>query len=174
MKRFAVLLLTLALLAALLSGCSGGKLDMSWLTSRFSSAVSNDAESADASASDDASDTHQTPTALVTETGNELSSYGLAYQAEYGLDPYNCMSLNNRVILSFLYEPLFAVNDSFEAEPFRIAAIFELLKLTRDELEVKLNRRLPILSMGMSGDFEIAARHGSTLVRVGSLIFGAR
>lgn len=62
----------------------------------------------------------------------------------------------------------------FEVEPFRIAAIFELLKLTRDELEVKLNRRLPILSMGMSGDFEIAARHGSTLVRVGSLIFGAR
>ena len=117
MKKITALLLTLALLAALLSGCSGGKLDMSWLTSRFSSAVSNDAESADASASDDASDTHQTPTALVTETGNELSSYGLAYQAEYGLDPYNCMSLNNRVILSFLYEPLFAVNDSFEAEP---------------------------------------------------------
>ena len=62
----------------------------------------------------------------------------------------------------------------FNAEPFRIAAIFELLKLTRDELEGKLNRQLPILSMGMSGDFEIAARHGSTLVRVGSLIFGAR
>ena len=62
----------------------------------------------------------------------------------------------------------------FDAEPFRIAAIFELLKLTRDELEGKLNRQLPILSMGMSGDFEIAARHGSTLVRVGSLIFGAR
>lgn len=31
-----------------------------------------------------------------------------------------------------------------------------------------------ILSMGMSGDFEIAIEEGSTLIRVGSLIFGAR
>lgn len=30
------------------------------------------------------------------------------------------------------------------------------------------------LSMGMSGDYQIAQRHGSTLVRVGSLIFGER
>ncbi len=30
------------------------------------------------------------------------------------------------------------------------------------------------LSMGMSGDFEIAIRHGATAVRVGSALFGAR
>ncbi len=30
------------------------------------------------------------------------------------------------------------------------------------------------LSMGMSGDFELAVRHGATQVRVGSAIFGAR
>ncbi len=33
---------------------------------------------------------------------------------------------------------------------------------------------LPVLSMGMSGDFEAAIREGSTHVRVGSAIFGAR
>lgn len=33
---------------------------------------------------------------------------------------------------------------------------------------------LPILSMGMSNDFEIAIRHGATHVRVGSAIFGSR
>ncbi len=33
---------------------------------------------------------------------------------------------------------------------------------------------LPDLSMGMSGDFEVAIRHGATLVRVGSAIFGER
>ncbi len=33
---------------------------------------------------------------------------------------------------------------------------------------------LPIVSMGMSGDFEIAVAHGATHVRVGSAIFGAR
>jgi uncharacterized pyridoxal phosphate-containing UPF0001 family protein len=33
---------------------------------------------------------------------------------------------------------------------------------------------LPLLSMGMSGDFEIAIRFGATHVRVGSAIFGER
>jgi pyridoxal phosphate enzyme (YggS family) len=33
---------------------------------------------------------------------------------------------------------------------------------------------LPIVSMGMSGDFEVAVAHGATHVRVGSAIFGAR
>ena len=31
-----------------------------------------------------------------------------------------------------------------------------------------------LLSMGMSGDYELALRYGSTMVRVGSLLFGAR
>ena len=30
------------------------------------------------------------------------------------------------------------------------------------------------LSMGMSGDFEVAVRHGATIVRVGTALFGAR
>jgi len=62
----------------------------------------------------------------------------------------------------------------FDADPVRIAAIFEMLQLLRNELEHKLGRKLPELSMGMSGDFEIAARHGSTIVRVGTRIFGVR
>ena len=33
---------------------------------------------------------------------------------------------------------------------------------------------LDILSMGMSGDFEAAIRHGATLIRLGSALFGAR
>jgi hypothetical protein len=37
-------------------------------------------------------------------------------------------------------------------------------------------RGLPLdeLSMGMSGDFEVAIAHGATIVRVGTAIFGAR
>ena len=46
------------------------------------------------------------------------------------------------------------------------------------ELQKKLNqdhnRSLPNLSMGMSGDFEMAIEEGSTLVRVGTGIFGER
>jgi uncharacterized pyridoxal phosphate-containing UPF0001 family protein len=30
------------------------------------------------------------------------------------------------------------------------------------------------LSMGMSGDYTIAVRHGSNMVRIGSILFGAR
>ncbi len=38
----------------------------------------------------------------------------------------------------------------------------------------KTNLKLEILSMGMSSDYEIAIQNGSTMIRVGSLIFGNR
>jgi pyridoxal phosphate enzyme (YggS family) len=44
----------------------------------------------------------------------------------------------------------------------------------RDLLEARSGLRLPGLSMGMSGDFEIAVKEGSTIVRVGSALFGNR
>ncbi|MHB8620873.1 MAG: YggS family pyridoxal phosphate-dependent enzyme, partial [Chloroflexota bacterium] len=34
--------------------------------------------------------------------------------------------------------------------------------------------RLPEISMGMTGDFEVAVEEGATLVRVGTAIFGNR
>lgn len=119
MKKAICLLLAAALLTALLSGCSNGKLDMSWLTERFRRITSGDETPQEPSGSDSAAEepTRETPVALATETSNELTGYGLAYQAEYGLDPYNCLSLNNRVILSFLYESLFVVNTQYEAVP---------------------------------------------------------
>ncbi len=40
--------------------------------------------------------------------------------------------------------------------------------------ELAAKHRLPVLSMGMSGDFEAAVEMGATQVRVGSAIFGAR
>jgi PLP dependent protein len=44
----------------------------------------------------------------------------------------------------------------------------------RDRAEQRLGRRLPVLSMGMSGDFEAALAAGSTMVRLGTALFGAR
>jgi PLP dependent protein len=38
----------------------------------------------------------------------------------------------------------------------------------------KLNFQLQHLSMGMSGDYQIAVEEGSTMLRIGSLLFGAR
>jgi len=51
---------------------------------------------------------------------------------------------------------------------------FENLRALRDTLTAKTGRALHTLSMGMSGDLEAAVAAGSTLLRVGSALFGVR
>jgi len=51
---------------------------------------------------------------------------------------------------------------------------FEALRALRDRLAGVLGRPLPVLSMGMSGDYEVAIAEGATLVRIGTAIFGPR
>jgi pyridoxal phosphate enzyme (YggS family) len=48
---------------------------------------------------------------------------------------------------------------------------FARLRDLRDRLRSAIDRPLPELSMGMSGDFEAAIAEGATLVRVGSALF---
>lgn len=50
---------------------------------------------------------------------------------------------------------------------------FKFLKSTFDKLKT-LNSELKTISMGMSGDYELAIDCGSTMIRLGSSIFGAR
>ena len=65
----------------------------------------------------------------------------------------------------------------------RICGLMTMASLTDDEAEIRRCFRLaaslkkkdtPILSMGMSDDYGIAIEEGSTMVRVGSSIFGER
>jgi pyridoxal phosphate enzyme (YggS family) len=51
---------------------------------------------------------------------------------------------------------------------------FVQLRELRDRLQTEARLPLPQLSMGMSGDYPIAVEEGSTLVRVGTAIFGER
>ncbi|HEV2195267.1 MAG TPA: YggS family pyridoxal phosphate-dependent enzyme [Candidatus Acidoferrum sp.] len=51
---------------------------------------------------------------------------------------------------------------------------FRRLRELRDELRTKLGLPLPVLSMGMSHDFEVAIEEGATEVRVGTALFGGR
>jgi pyridoxal phosphate enzyme (YggS family) len=51
---------------------------------------------------------------------------------------------------------------------------FRALRVWRNELEQKSGRALPVLSMGMSDDFEQAIAEGATHVRIGRAIFGER
>ena len=62
---------------------------------------------------------------------------------------------------------------SFTADNAQIQKEFELLKSTFDRFKI-LDPTIEILSMGMSGDFELAINCGSNMIRVGSLIFGER
>ncbi len=47
--------------------------------------------------------------------------FGLAWDPAAGLNPYDCLALSNRTVLSLLYEPLFAVDASFTATPYLCA-----------------------------------------------------
>jgi hypothetical protein len=56
----------------------------------------------------------------------------------------------------------------------RVRPYFWRLRELRDDLEKKLRVALPVLSMGMSHDFEAAIEEGATEVRVGTALFGGR
>jgi PLP dependent protein len=58
-------------------------------------------------------------------------------------------------------------------DPETIRPQFRLLRTLRDRLQTP-DLALPVLSMGMSGDYEVAVEEGATHVRIGTALFGAR
>ena len=62
---------------------------------------------------------------------------------------------------------------TFTDNEAQIRREFKQLKSHFDLLQKKIPEA-KILSMGMSGDYKIAIEEGSTMVRIGSSIFGAR
>ena len=62
----------------------------------------------------------------------------------------------------------------FLDDPEQVRPYFRHLRELRDSLGRQLGRALPVLSMGMSHDFEVAIEEGATEVRIGTAIFGAR
>jgi pyridoxal phosphate enzyme (YggS family) len=62
----------------------------------------------------------------------------------------------------------------FFDDPERVRPHFRKLRELRDGLAKRLSRALPVLSMGMSHDFEVAIDEGATEIRVGTALFGPR
>jgi pyridoxal phosphate enzyme (YggS family) len=64
----------------------------------------------------------------------------------------------------------------FFDDPDRARPLFRQLRQLRDQLSAARRAGVDLrhLSMGMSGDFEVAIEEGATLVRVGTAIFGER
>ena len=106
---------------------------------------------------------------IQVNTSGEASKYGLApadvaafIQA---LPAYSSLRVRGLMTLAL-----------FSGEADRVRQCFTLLRTLRDELQQSAPTGISLqeLSMGMSGDFEIAIEEGATVVRVGQAIFGAR
>jgi len=95
--------------------------------------------------------------------------------SKFGVAPAGLESLLERVaaLPGLRLDGLMTVGPPVEhAEEARPG--FARLRELRDRAEQTLGLALPELSMGMSGDFEVAVEEGSTLVRVGTAFFGPR
>ena len=97
-------------------------------------------------------------------------------ETKFGLDETELdallVELNNGPLQNITINGLMGMA-SFSDDMNIVRVEFKVLKKLFD----KLKRKLPqanILSMGMSSDYKIAVEEGSTLVRIGSLLFGSR
>ena len=62
----------------------------------------------------------------------------------------------------------------FSEDPEDARPYFRRLRELRDGVQESLGIGLPRLSMGMSGDYEVAVEEGATWVRLGTVLFGER
>ncbi|HET8700290.1 MAG TPA: YggS family pyridoxal phosphate-dependent enzyme [Nitrococcus sp.] len=102
-------------------------------------------------------------------TSGEPSKFGLAPDAVAGF-------LRELPAFSALRVRGFMTLAVFDSNTVRVRSCFRTLRVLRDRLcdTMPPAIRLDELSMGMSGDFEIAIEEGATIVRVGQAIFGPR
>jgi len=102
-------------------------------------------------------------------TSGEVSKYGLSPEDApafvQALPAFSALRVRGLMTLAL-----------FSSEAERVRQCFVLLRDLRDRLRqsAPVGIALDELSMGMSGDFEIAIEEGATVVRVGQAIFGAR
>ncbi len=102
----------------------------------------------------------------------EETKFGLSLdEAESLLLSPELKQLKNIQIVGLMGMATFTENREQIRREFRsLKQFFEKLK----QLPLPENARMQELSMGMSGDYDIAVEEGSTLIRVGSAIFGSR
>lgn len=100
---------------------------------------------------------------------NEETKFGLSFdECESILTSELLTKLENVKICGFM---AMATNTNDETQ---IRKEFKSLKEFQTQIQKNINLELPILSFGMSSDYKIAIEEGSTMVRIGSSIFGER
>ncbi len=93
--------------------------------------------------------------------------------SKHGVAPAEAMTLLDKVLRN---APLLAVQGVMAMGPLDGDPVpaFTAAAALRDRLRATSGLPLPVLSLGMSGDLDAAIAAGSTLVRIGTAVFGAR
>jgi pyridoxal phosphate enzyme (YggS family) len=107
------------------------------------------------------------PVLLEVNVAGEASKFGC--QPEALLAELNELNALPKIEIHGLMAIPPYTTDSERARPY-----FRRLRELKFDCEKVLGAPLPHLSMGMSGDFEVAIEEGATMVRVGTALFGER
>lgn len=99
--------------------------------------------------------------------GEEVTKSGVA-EASLPMLAESIGGLANLELLGLMTIP------PFLDDPERVRPYFSKLRELREDLVRRVGRALPVLSMGMSHDFEVAVEEGATEIRVGTALFGER
>ena len=106
------------------------------------------------------------PVFVQVNTSGESSKYGIQpHELEHFIE--QCMPFTYIKIVGLM---TLAIHSHV---PTEVKQCFQLLKTLRDQISEKYPE-IQRLSMGMSGDFELAIAEGATDIRIGQAIFGAR
>ncbi len=87
-----------------------------------------------------------------------------------GISPENALELIEETVKLLDVRGVMAMGPT-DSDP---TSAFKELRNLRDAAEQRTAKALPILSMGMSGDYEAAVAAGSTMLRLGQALFGPR
>lgn len=108
---------------------------------------------------------------LQIKIAREDSKFGLSInEAENLLKSDDLQTLKNINITGFMGMASFTENETIIRTEFKTLKNF----LNSSKIYTSFNFKPVTLSMGMSGDYKIAIEEGSTMIRVGSAIFGIR
>lgn len=106
---------------------------------------------------------------IEVNTSAEPTKYGLApgevFDFYEGLTDLKKIDIQGLMTIG----PGWAVQDPEASRP-----CFRVLRELQEELAQEFDRPFPVLSMGMTSDFEVAIEEGSTMIRIGTAIFGPR
>jgi uncharacterized pyridoxal phosphate-containing UPF0001 family protein len=107
------------------------------------------------------------PVLIEVRLGDETTKSGVA-EADLAMLAEGVAGLANLELLGLMTIP------PFLDDPEGVRPYFSKLRELREALSRRLGRGLPVLSMGMSHDFEVAVEEGATEIRVGTALFGGR